>query len=55
MDNYRDFTYDKKRFGDYSDMVKDFHAQGLKYVLMVVRMYDIFQNEDFLSGMFCMF
>lgn len=35
MDNYRDFTYDKKRFGDYSDMVKDFHAQGLKYVLMV--------------------
>lgn len=35
MDEYRDFTYDKKRFGDYPDMVKDFHAQELKYVLMM--------------------
>ncbi|XP_075701156.1 lysosomal alpha-glucosidase [Rhinoderma darwinii] len=35
MDEYRDFTYDKNRFGDYPNMVKDFHAQGLKYVLIV--------------------
>ncbi|KAG9473611.1 hypothetical protein GDO78_004094, partial [Eleutherodactylus coqui] len=35
MDAYRDFTYDKKRFGDYPDMVKDFHTQGHKYVMIV--------------------
>ncbi|KAM3922289.1 lysosomal alpha-glucosidase-like [Leptodactylus fuscus] len=35
MDHYRDFTYDKERFGDYRAMVDDFHAQGLKYVMIV--------------------
>ncbi|XP_075034030.1 lysosomal alpha-glucosidase [Mixophyes fleayi] len=35
MDGYRDFTFDKKRFGDYGAMVKEFHAQGLKYIMIV--------------------
>ncbi|XP_073444186.1 lysosomal alpha-glucosidase [Dendrobates tinctorius] len=35
MDEYRDFTYDKTRFGDYPSMLGEFHAQGLKYVLIV--------------------
>ncbi|XP_069608530.1 lysosomal alpha-glucosidase-like [Ranitomeya imitator] len=35
MDEYRDFTYDKTRFGDYPNLLGDFHAQGLKYVLIV--------------------
>ncbi|KAM8947191.1 lysosomal alpha-glucosidase [Pelodytes ibericus] len=35
MDSYRDFTYDKKAFGDYPEMVKDFHEKGIKYVMIV--------------------
>ncbi|XP_063816822.1 lysosomal alpha-glucosidase isoform X2 [Pseudophryne corroboree] len=35
MDEYRDFTYDKTRFRDYPEMVKEFHAQGLKYIMIV--------------------
>ncbi|XP_068119695.1 lysosomal alpha-glucosidase-like [Hyperolius riggenbachi] len=35
MDAYRDFTYDQKRFGDYAEMVKGFHEQGLKYIMIV--------------------
>ncbi|XP_053577142.1 lysosomal alpha-glucosidase-like [Bombina bombina] len=35
MDGYRDFTYDPKRYGDYPQMVKDFHQQGIKYVMIV--------------------
>ncbi|XP_053562416.1 lysosomal alpha-glucosidase [Bombina bombina] len=35
MDAFHDFTYDQKRFGDYSEMVKEFHQQGLKYVMIV--------------------
>ncbi|CAH2328973.1 lysosomal alpha-glucosidase [Pelobates cultripes] len=35
MDSYRDFTYDPKNFGDFPEMVKEFHEQGIKYVLIV--------------------
>ncbi|XP_069807724.1 lysosomal alpha-glucosidase [Dendropsophus ebraccatus] len=35
MDKYRDFTYDKKRFSNYPNMVTGFHAQGVKYVMIV--------------------
>uniref|UniRef100_A0A8C5WMN8 Lysosomal alpha-glucosidase n=1 Tax=Leptobrachium leishanense TaxID=445787 RepID=A0A8C5WMN8_9ANUR len=37
MDSYRDFTYDKKSFGDYAEMVKEFHELGKKYIMIVVR------------------
>ncbi|KAM5135362.1 lysosomal alpha-glucosidase-like isoform 1-T2 [Mantella aurantiaca] len=35
MDGYRDFTYDSQRFGDFPEMVKDFHDQNMKYVLIM--------------------
>ncbi|KAM5135364.1 lysosomal alpha-glucosidase-like [Mantella aurantiaca] len=35
MDAYRDFTYDPTRFKDYAEMVKEFHQQGRKYVMIV--------------------
>ncbi|KAM4663585.1 lysosomal alpha-glucosidase [Discoglossus pictus] len=35
MDAFRDFTYDKERFGDYPEMVKEFHQQGMKYIMIV--------------------
>ncbi|KAM9296667.1 lysosomal alpha-glucosidase-like, partial [Gastrophryne carolinensis] len=35
MDAYRDFTFDKQRFGDYEKMVQEFHEQGRKYIMIV--------------------
>ncbi|XP_068117960.1 lysosomal alpha-glucosidase-like isoform X2 [Hyperolius riggenbachi] len=35
MDEFRHFTYDKKRFGDFPDMVKDLHKNNMKYVLIM--------------------
>ncbi|KAG8446519.1 hypothetical protein GDO86_014104 [Hymenochirus boettgeri] len=35
MDAMRDFTYDRNQFGDLPKMVKDFHQQGIKYVMIV--------------------
>ncbi|XP_007886783.2 lysosomal alpha-glucosidase [Callorhinchus milii] len=31
----RDFTYNKLNFGDYPQMVEEFHQKGLKYVMIV--------------------
>ncbi|NXK48260.1 LYAG glucosidase, partial [Chauna torquata] len=35
MDAKRDFTFNKKTFRDYPDMVRDFHQRGLRYVMIV--------------------
>lgn len=35
MDAYRDFTYDQTRFKNYAEMVKEFHEQGRKYIMIV--------------------
>ncbi|XP_053308822.1 lysosomal alpha-glucosidase [Spea bombifrons] len=35
MDASRDFTYDPKNFGDFPQMVNEFHQQGMKYVMIV--------------------
>lgn len=35
MDAYRDFTYNHTSFKDYAEMVKEFHDQGRKYVMIV--------------------
>lgn len=33
----RVFTFDPRRFGDLPEMVKEFHQEGMKYVLILVR------------------
>lgn len=43
MDAYRDFTYDQTRFKNYAEMVKEFHEQGRKYIMIVVRNNDNIQ------------
>ncbi|KAM4692298.1 lysosomal alpha-glucosidase [Rhinophrynus dorsalis] len=35
MDAQRDFTYDQKNFGDLPEMVKEFHEQDMKYIMIV--------------------
>uniref|UniRef100_A0A6I8SYA0 Lysosomal alpha-glucosidase n=1 Tax=Xenopus tropicalis TaxID=8364 RepID=A0A6I8SYA0_XENTR len=35
MDAMRDFTYDQNRFGDFPEMVKEFHQQGVKYIMIL--------------------
>ncbi|XP_055509928.1 lysosomal alpha-glucosidase-like isoform X1 [Leucoraja erinacea] len=35
MDKKKDFTYNMQYFGDYAQMVKEFHKKGLKYVMIV--------------------
>lgn len=35
-DARRDFTFDKNRFRDMPDMVRDFHHGGRRYVMIVV-------------------
>ncbi|NXE56562.1 LYAG glucosidase, partial [Casuarius casuarius] len=35
MDAKRDFTFNKKTFKDYPDMVRDFHQSGLRYIMIV--------------------
>ncbi|XP_029455043.1 lysosomal alpha-glucosidase [Rhinatrema bivittatum] len=35
MDGRRDFTYDQERFGDLPDMVREFHQNGMRYILIV--------------------
>uniref|UniRef100_A0A803VDE7 Alpha glucosidase n=1 Tax=Ficedula albicollis TaxID=59894 RepID=A0A803VDE7_FICAL len=34
-DARRDFTFDRNRFGDYPEMVRDFHSRGLRYIMIV--------------------
>ncbi|XP_033896341.3 lysosomal alpha-glucosidase [Acipenser ruthenus] len=34
-DGRRDFTYNQQNFGDYSQMVQEFHEKGMKYVMIV--------------------
>lgn len=36
MDAKRDFTFNKKSFKDYPEMVRDFHLRGLRYIMIVV-------------------
>ncbi|NXL49861.1 LYAG glucosidase, partial [Podilymbus podiceps] len=35
MDAKRDFTFNKKNFKDYPEMVQDFHLRGLRYIMIV--------------------
>lgn len=35
-DAKRDFTFNKKSFRDYPEMVRDFHSRGLRYIMIVV-------------------
>ncbi|XP_075072836.1 lysosomal alpha-glucosidase-like [Mixophyes fleayi] len=35
MDEYLDFTYDPKRFGDLPEMVNEFHEMGMKYIMIM--------------------
>ncbi|NXJ94960.1 LYAG glucosidase, partial [Corythaixoides concolor] len=35
MDAKRDFTFNKKSFKDYPEMVRDFHRHGLRYIMIV--------------------
>lgn len=35
-DAKRDFTFNKKSFKDYPEMVRDFHSHGLRYIMIVV-------------------
>ncbi|NXT52606.1 LYAG glucosidase, partial [Pluvianellus socialis] len=35
MDAKRDFTFNKKSFKDYPEMVQDFHRRGLRYIMIV--------------------
>ncbi|NXS41999.1 LYAG glucosidase, partial [Balaeniceps rex] len=35
MDARRDFTFNKKSFKDYPEMVRDFHRRGLRYIMIV--------------------
>ncbi|KAM9296846.1 lysosomal alpha-glucosidase-like [Gastrophryne carolinensis] len=35
MDLYRDFTFDKERYGDLPAMVEEFHAMNMKYVMIM--------------------
>ncbi|NXS72091.1 LYAG glucosidase, partial [Pandion haliaetus] len=35
MDAKRDFTFNKKSFKDYPEMVRDFHRSGLRYIMIV--------------------
>jgi len=35
-DAKRDFTFNKERFRDYPEMVRDFHRRGLRYIMIVV-------------------
>lgn len=35
-DAKRDFTFNKKGFRDYPEMVRDFHSRGLRYIMIVV-------------------
>ncbi|XP_072339593.1 lysosomal alpha-glucosidase [Scyliorhinus torazame] len=35
MDQKKDFTYNLQNFGDYEQMVKEFHQRGLKYIMIV--------------------
>nr|XP_014340010.1 PREDICTED: lysosomal alpha-glucosidase [Latimeria chalumnae] len=35
MDEKRDFTYNEKYFGDYPEMVQEFHQLGLKYIMIL--------------------
>ncbi|GCB84206.1 hypothetical protein scyTo_0024647, partial [Scyliorhinus torazame] len=41
MDQKKDFTYNLQNFGDYEQMVKEFHQRGLKYIMIVVRRKEI--------------
>nr|XP_054500969.1 lysosomal alpha-glucosidase isoform X4 [Agelaius phoeniceus] len=34
-DAKRDFTFNKKSFRDYPEMVRDFHSRGLRYIMIV--------------------
>ncbi|NXE71201.1 LYAG glucosidase, partial [Calcarius ornatus] len=34
-DAKRDFTFNKKSFGDFPEMVRDFHGRGLRYIMIV--------------------
>ncbi|NXY25031.1 LYAG glucosidase, partial [Atrichornis clamosus] len=34
-DAKRDFTFNKKSFKDYPEMVRDFHSRGLRYIMIV--------------------
>lgn len=36
MDARRDFTFNRRSFPDYADMVRDFHRDGRHYVMIVV-------------------
>uniref|UniRef100_A0A8C4TP45 Lysosomal alpha-glucosidase n=1 Tax=Erpetoichthys calabaricus TaxID=27687 RepID=A0A8C4TP45_ERPCA len=35
MDSRRDFTYNQENFGDYPQMVNEFHGEGLKYIMIL--------------------
>lgn len=35
-DAKRDFTFNKKSFKDYPEMVREFHRRGLRYIMIVV-------------------
>ncbi|NWW84173.1 LYAG glucosidase, partial [Rhynochetos jubatus] len=35
MDAKRDFTFNKKSFKDYPEMVREFHRRGLRYIMIV--------------------
>lgn len=35
-DAKRDFTFNKRSFRDYPEMVRDFHRRGLRYIMIVV-------------------
>lgn len=35
-DAKRDFTFNKKSFKDYPEMVQEFHRRGLRYIMIVV-------------------
>lgn len=35
-DAKRDFTFNKKSFKDYPEMVQEFHSRGLRYIMIVV-------------------
>ncbi|MGH0128960.1 UNVERIFIED_CONTAM: hypothetical protein FKN15_057803, partial [Acipenser sinensis] len=45
-DGRRDFTYNQQNFGDYSQMVQEFHEKGMKYVMIV----DMNEPSNFVMG-----
>lgn len=35
MNNSNDFTYDKEKFGDLPEFIKDLHARGMHYLPLI--------------------